>query len=306
MREEEKQFSQKSKWQQLLRKKWFYPAVYIASAAIILTAVLWYQGASNQEVQPEAPGQTESDGVAYYKNEDVVPVNLSEENVKMPVLKEEKVKITKQFYDAAAPQEQQENALVFYNNTYRQSTGIDIAAESGETFDVVAALSGTVVKVENDSLLGNVVEVEHEDGVTTHYQSLEDVAVETGAFVSQGELIGKAGRNVYNKDAGIHTHFEVRKDGEPINPEDVFNKPLSDVLNEMKQELEEKQASDEAGEKADADEQPASDEDSQEDGASDESEKAPEDGSGDEEDGGSENGDESQGTPGASVGMARA
>ncbi|UTW68323.1 M23 family metallopeptidase [Anaerobacillus sp. HL2] len=39
------------------------------------------------------------------------------------------------------------------------------------------------------------------------------VKVEEGQSVKQGDTIGQAGRNLYNKDAGVHVHFEIRHDG---------------------------------------------------------------------------------------------
>lgn len=234
MREEEKITSLDSKWKRIIRKKWVLPSVYIASAALILSGVLWYQAATGSlwgnnetdEAQNVADNQ-----MTDYTNQEAVPVNVTEENFKMPVMDEKSVVIKKQFYDNDASSEEQEAALVFYNNTYYPSTGIDIAQENGESFDVVASLSGTVVRAENDSILGNVVEIEHDNGVTTFYQSLDEMHVEAGAQVDQGEVIGTAGTSVYNKDAGIHVHFEIRQNNEPVNPVDFFNKSLSSVEN---------------------------------------------------------------------------
>lgn len=236
MRDEEKQMTKNGKWQQLLRKKWVYPAIYLASAALILTGVLWYQGSVDEKVK-DKNDNAKSD--VALNDEEAMPVSLTQEQLKMPVKNANSVVIKNNFYDPDGTKEERENALVFHNNTYRQNTGIDIAMEDGKAFDVLAALSGTVVKVENDSILGNIIEVEHEEGVTTHYQSMADVAVEVGALVKQGDVIGTAGKSVYNKDAGIHVHFEVRKDGRELNPNDFFNKPLADIIESAHQDREE-------------------------------------------------------------------
>ncbi|MEC1719571.1 peptidoglycan DD-metalloendopeptidase family protein [Schinkia azotoformans] len=234
MREEEKVTSLDSKWKRIIRKKWVLPSVYIASAALILTGVLWFQAATgnlfgtdkDEQAQNVANNQTPN-----YTNQEAIPVTATEENFKMPVMDEKSVVIKKEFYDNDASSEEQEAALVFYNNTYYPSTGIDIAQENGEGFDVVASLSGTVVRAENDPILGNVVEIEHENGVTTFYQSLDEMHVEAGIQVDQGDVIGTAGTSVYNKDAGIHVHFEIRQNNDPINPNDLFNKPFSEAEN---------------------------------------------------------------------------
>lgn len=240
MREEEKITSLDSKLKRVIRKKWVLPSIYIGSAALILTGVLWYQAATGslfgQDNEVEKTPNVANNQVTDYSSQEAVPVNAVEENFKMPVMDEKSVVIKKEFYDVGASSDKQEAALVFYNNTYYPSTGIDIAQENGESFDVVASLSGTVVRAENDSILGNVVEIEHENGVTTFYQSLGEMHVEAGATVDQGEVIGTAGTSVYNKDAGVHVHFEIRQNNEPINPNEFFNKPLSSIENKVNEQ----------------------------------------------------------------------
>jgi stage II sporulation protein Q len=234
MREEEKVTSLDSKWKRITRKKWVLPSVYIASAALILTGVLWFQAANGNLFGTDTDEQAQNvtnNQTPNYTDQEAVPVTATEENFKMPVMDEKSVVIKKEFYDNDASSEDQEAALVFYNNTYYPSTGIDIAQENGESFDVVASLSGTVVRAENDSILGNVVEIEHEEGVTTFYQSLEEMHVEAGVQVDQGDVIGTAGTSVYNKDAGVHVHFEVRQNNDPVNPNALFNKPFSSIEN---------------------------------------------------------------------------
>ncbi|MDA0175750.1 M23 family metallopeptidase, partial [Solirubrobacter taibaiensis] len=135
----------------------------------------------------------------------------------------------KKFYEDAAPEAQQEKALVFYNNTYSPNKGIDIAAKNGKEFNVAAALSGTVTKAEKDSLLGYVVTVDSGNGVAVSYQSLGSVKVEKGARVAQGEVLGTSGLSAMNKEAGSHVHFEVRKDNVAVNPERYLNKSVTEI-----------------------------------------------------------------------------
>ncbi|WP_257348125.1 peptidoglycan DD-metalloendopeptidase family protein [Pseudalkalibacillus decolorationis] len=223
----------KSKWYK--RKRWVYPAVYLGFAAVILASVLWYQNSIGDELDEEA-------SPTGFENQDAVPVNSNSEVFKAPVDKSA-VEVTKKFYDSDANAEEQEAALVFYNNTYFQNKGINYATESGEPFDVKASLSGKVVKADQDPLLGYVVHIEHEDGVVTHYSSLADVQVEEGDTVKQGEVLGTAGMNLLDKEAKIHAHFEVRKDGVAVNPLDYFNKMVSDIP-DQKQATEEKAGAD--------------------------------------------------------------
>jgi stage II sporulation protein Q len=228
MREEEKKrSSQDSKVKRFMKKRWVYPAIYIASAAIILTAVLWFQNSNNQATDNEQIDYEATDLTGKKYDEPALEVNRSMENFSMPVTDPDAVVIQKQFYDFDGSAEEQEAALVFYNNTYHPNTGIDITMENGEAFEVVAALSGTVTNVLEDSLLGNVIEIEHDKGIVTQYQSVTDIDVKVGDQVDQGQALAKAGKSLYNEEAGTHLHFEIRKDGVAVNPIDYFNKPLS-------------------------------------------------------------------------------
>ena len=226
MREEEKnQSSRGSSFKRFFKKRWVFPALYIASAAIILTAVLWYQTASNNATDKYDYKSTDIAGKKY--KQPSVEVNRALENFTMPVKNAEEAVIEKKFYDFSGKKADQEAALVVYGNTYAPNTGIDIKTKNGESFDVVAALSGTVTKVEEDSLLGNVIEIEHDKGVVTQYESVKDIAVKVGDKVDQGQTIAKAGQSTLNEKAGTHLHFEIRKDGVAVNPESYFNKPVS-------------------------------------------------------------------------------
>ncbi|MGF9989057.1 M23 family metallopeptidase [Bacillus mycoides] len=208
----------------LFQKRWVFPALYIACAAVILMVALWFQGANPKK----APNQDQA--TPYTQTEDpAVPVTKSSEVVKMPAAANAAVVVQKKFYEDAASEAEQEKALVFYNNTYSPNKGIDIAAKNGKEFDVTAALSGTVTKAEKDSLLGYVVTVDSGNGVAASYQSLGSVKVEKGARVTQGEVLGKSGLNAMNKEAGSYVHFEVRKDNVAVNPERYLNKSVAEI-----------------------------------------------------------------------------
>ncbi|MFB6466209.1 peptidoglycan DD-metalloendopeptidase family protein [Cytobacillus sp. Hz8] len=227
MREEEKkQSSQKAGFKRFFKKRWVFPAVYIASAAIILTAVLWYQNISKDQNTDKYKYEATKDA-GKNKKEPAVEVNRSMENFVMPVTNPDTVEIDKQFYDMNGSEKEQEDALVVYNNTYYPSTGIDIKSKDGKTFNVVAALSGTVTSVKEDSLLGNVIEIEHDEGIITQYQSIADISVKEGDQIEQGQTLAKAGKSQFDEKAGIHVHFEIRKDNVPVNPLDYFNRPFS-------------------------------------------------------------------------------
>ncbi|WP_079506364.1 M23 family metallopeptidase [Mesobacillus jeotgali] len=227
MREEEKRSSQDKSKNSFFKKRWVYPTVYIASAAIILTGVLWYQNSGSDLNQSDykatdMPGKKMNEQPA-------VEVNRAMENFVMPVVNEDDAVIQMGFYENDGDAAEQEAALVFYDNTYHPNTGLDIAAKDGKEFDVIASLSGTVKNVMEDAVLGNVIEVEHDKGIVTQYQSVKDYKVKVGDEVEQGQVIAKSGTSLINEKAGNHVHFEIRKDNVPVNPHEYFNKPLSSL-----------------------------------------------------------------------------
>ncbi|MFP7298638.1 peptidoglycan DD-metalloendopeptidase family protein [Neobacillus niacini] len=230
MREEEnKRSSQDSSVKRFFKKRWVFPAIYIASAAIILTGVLWFQGSDNATDKYDY----ESSDLTGKKNDTpALEVNSSLENLKMPVQNPMDAVVKMEFYDDNASEEKQEAAIVVHNNNYEPHTGVDFTSKDGETFDVTAALSGKVTRVEEDATLGNVIEIEHDKGIVTQYQSVKDVKVKVGDKVKQGQVLAKAGQSLYQEDAGTHVHFEIRKDGIPVNPTNFFNKPVSELQEE--------------------------------------------------------------------------
>lgn len=103
------------------------------------------------------------------------------------------------------------------NNTfryYRMHYGIDIQAAYGS--DVVAADQGTVTAAEYHRSYGNYVIVDHGNEFATIYAHLGSMAVEVGQEVMQGDLIGGVGST--GESTGAHLHFEIRQNGECLNP----------------------------------------------------------------------------------------
>jgi len=226
---EEQNGAPKKKWSRIFRKKWFFPAVYITVAAILLTVVVWYQNMDNQVPDAEENREASDHLTSDLYDEDAEPVMEQTENIKMPVNDQEKAEIVTKFYDATADQEDRENALVFHNNRYHQSTGIDITLGEEEEFDVIASLSGKVEEVKTDPLLGNIVTLSHGEDVMTYYASMGEIAPDVGDEVKQGDVLGTAGSNLIGKDIGTHVHFELRKSDKKLNPETYFNQSLTSL-----------------------------------------------------------------------------
>src|SRR5699024_5664780 len=126
---------------------------------------------------------------------------------------------------------QAEDGIRDRNVTGVQTCALPILkAEDDTAFDVVAAISGKVKEIKEDPLLGNIVILEHDNGIETYYASLAETSVEENATVKQGEKLGEAGKNVFHADSGIHVHFEIHKDGIEVNPESFFDEPFQNLV----------------------------------------------------------------------------
>ncbi|MVP01518.1 M23 family metallopeptidase [Paenibacillus lutrae] len=202
-----------SAWKRFLAKKWVFPATYVAAAAIILTIMWVYQDAMEKPVAIDTPANVQSDKPAGETagKDNAVAVGAKAESMQWPVKDRSQVTVTLPSYDSKASNEAKQAAMVEYGDTLTPHVGIDLARSDKQAFEVSAALSGKVTAVDKNPVVGNLVEITHENGLVTVYQSLGDVKVAAGATVKQGEIIAQAGRNELEKDQGVHLHFEVRK-----------------------------------------------------------------------------------------------
>ena len=137
------------------------------------------------------------------------------------------VSIGKTFYDYTGTSDEQENSIIFYEDTYMQNSGVDYV--SANMFDVVSVLNGTVISVHENDLLGTIVEVRHSNNLISVYQGLSDVLVEENMAVVQGQVIAKSGTSNINKDLGNHLHFELYYNGKVVNPEEFYNKNVDEL-----------------------------------------------------------------------------
>jgi murein DD-endopeptidase MepM/ murein hydrolase activator NlpD len=97
--------------------------------------------------------------------------------------------------------------------------GLDLRAKTGTP--VGAAAAGTVVRAEAAGGYGNLVVIRHPDGLETRYAHLSAIEVKKGDEVAVGQQVGQVGST--GQSTGPHLHFEVRKDGKPIDPRPLLD-----------------------------------------------------------------------------------
>lgn len=94
-------------------------------------------------------------------------------------------------------------------------SGVDLAGKDGS--DIIAVASGVVTYADERYGYGNLVEIDHGEGLVTRYAHAKAIKVKVGEIVQKGQsvaLMGSTGRST-----GPHVHFEVIRNGKPENPE---------------------------------------------------------------------------------------
>jgi murein DD-endopeptidase MepM/ murein hydrolase activator NlpD len=97
--------------------------------------------------------------------------------------------------------------------------GLDFTAETGTP--IYAAASGIVLSASATSGYGNLVVVDHGSGLITRYAHTSQMLVHPGEKVEKGQLIAKVGST--GRSTGPHLHFEVRLNGDALDPRKYLN-----------------------------------------------------------------------------------
>ncbi|WP_151734136.1 peptidoglycan DD-metalloendopeptidase family protein [Paenibacillus tengchongensis] len=103
----------------------------------------------------------------------------------------------------------------------KKHKGIDLDLAIGDP--VYAVWDGTVSYAQTNGGYGKVVYIDHGNGWQTRYAHLNKISVSKGASIAAGEMVGYGGNSGHiitsGGGDGSHLHFEVRKEGTPLNPE---------------------------------------------------------------------------------------
>ena len=92
--------------------------------------------------------------------------------------------------------------------------GVDFAASTGTP--IYAAAAGTVTSAGYSGKAGNLIIINHGNGLLTYYMHCNTIFVSAGQKVSKGQNIGQVGTT--GNSTGPHLHFQVMNNGTPVNP----------------------------------------------------------------------------------------
>lgn len=207
----------------LKRNTKYYLLQGIIISIVALICLLGYAVTQSLSVAED----TYNDNLDYVSYEiltdNVMPVSTEEEQTPMGIIRpytDNTVEIGKSYYDYEAEEKSQEDAIIYYENTYIQNTGVDYVSEN--VFEVNAIADGTVLSVTTDDIVGTTIKIEHNNEMISVYQSVNDVKVKEKDQVSQGQVIATSGTNNISSDLGNHLHFELYNKNILVNPEDFF------------------------------------------------------------------------------------
>ena len=199
--------------------------IYVLSSCgvvLLLVTLLVVGKVTNQKGEIELP----TTGYVYnILNKLSLPVVSEDKGVKIiRPYTDPNVKVVKEYYDYLKTAEEQQNSIIYYEDTYMQSTGVGYS-NNGENFNIIAILDGEVVEVIEDQLIGNSVTIDH-NGIKSVYQSLSEIDVKVGDQVKQGDIIGVSGTSNINSDLNNHLYFELILNNVNVNPEEYYEQEL--------------------------------------------------------------------------------
>ena len=114
-----------------------------------------------------------------------------------------------------------------FKDVLAMHTGVDLMTAYGAA--IAATAAGVVIRAEMSDVYGRVIDIRHDNGITTRYAHMSAMEVKEDERVAAGQLIGRVGTS--GRSTGPHLHYETRVNGKPIDPYE-FLRVARDVLQE--------------------------------------------------------------------------
>jgi stage II sporulation protein Q len=203
-------------------KEWVMPVLTVFILTGLLLIYYLVNNYPNSSLIPED---------SYFTNVLITPKETIEVNneIQTSIIKPyigEEVIISKSYYDKNETEENQQKSLIKYENIYMPNTGILYSSDT--EFNVVSVLDGKIISIKEDNILGNIIEIEHNNNLVTIYQSVKNVSVKIGDIIKQGDIIALSGPNKLENEKENSLHFEVYQNGSLVNPQDLLDNNVSE------------------------------------------------------------------------------
>lgn len=182
-------------------------SAYLASIKKVLTGDLDHTKISRDSIQ-----------VADQKELDIKGPGEADLKLREEVAKEDKYNL----FESAKPRVGQvlfppvKGHIIEAYSSKDKHFAVDIALAKDTPIKAIA--TGTVILADWTPTNGNVIIIRHNDGIMSVYKQAASLTKGQGDIVKSGEVIAIAGAIGGKQPAGIHLHFELWKDGHPINP----------------------------------------------------------------------------------------
>lgn len=206
------------KRKKLVLKPFVVPTLYVL---FILIAIILAVKMTYKEKPKEEPVVSVDESIF----ETIVPV-INDDTYVLNPYSGENVTVNVDFYRQNDNSELQESSIIKYESTYLQNSGLTFKAE--KPFEIIAVMEGEVTKVYSNDILGNVIEITHENNIKTLYQSVSNVKVSEGQMIHAGEVIAESGTSKIF-DNGNYLYFEVVKDGSIIDPNRILGQNTKNI-----------------------------------------------------------------------------
>lgn len=214
---------------------------YVFVGLLVLVFVAFFVSlsiASSSEKKPSNdPIETPDDSQDSNNNNDNNNNNNDNQNQPAPTPKEVigmpldgDFVVVRKYYETDDSAEEQELSVIQFGKRYYTSNGIALSTKDKKEFEVLAALSGEIVSVDESPIYGVVITIKHENNLYTEYSSLSESRVNAGDLVTQGDVIGVSGICEYDSALESHVYFKVMTGSKTFNPENVIGKTVEETL----------------------------------------------------------------------------
>lgn len=202
-------------------------AIVVSLLAIFLFGgIMIFSNRNEEDSVVVNPGPSDDSNVSDPSDDEPLPPVVVEEKLLKPF--SVNAKVERYFFDLADPIETQELSILEYKGSYTPSQAMEYTYNNTK-FDVIASFSGTVTERKVDPLYGYMVYIKGDNGLTAIYGSLNDITVNVGDKVKQGDVIAKASGNTIDATLGNHLHFALMKTSKILNPNKYYSQLIKNI-----------------------------------------------------------------------------